>query len=406
MKPIKLKNSVMHYPWGTADFIPDLLGIDNYEGEPYAELWMGTHPRGESVALEDGRPVSDIIKSDPQNILGKKTINRFGDSLPFLFKVLSAGSPLSIQAHPNKKQAEEGFERENMASIPLDAYNRNYRDNNHKPEIICALTPFTAMCGFRTSQEINTLFEGTGSKKYKRYLYPALNPAEEKEEPAVLKNFFSTYMSFEKEMKRELIEEVLSWATGESSREAELVRKFAELYPGDSGVLSPLFLNVFSLNKGEALFQGPGELHAYVDGTGIELMANSDNVLRGGMTPKNVDLDELLKVLNFGAGKPTLITGKEIKECLFSYETGAQEFLLERAVLGAGCDAIEVKLDSAQIVLCVQGSGKLEYSGGSIDIFKGDSIFIPFALRRYTLTGTAECYISSVPVTSELDGDE
>lgn len=389
----------MHYPWGTVDFIPDLLGINNSDGEHYAELWMGTHPRGESVTLEDGQPVSDIIKSDPESILGKKTLDKFGGSLPFLFKVLSAGSPLSIQAHPNKKQAEEGYERENRASVPLDAYNRNYRDNNHKPEIICALTPFTAMCGFRTSQEINTLFAGTGSQLYREFLYSLLNPAEEKAEPAILKDFFSTYMVLEEEIKRDLIEEVLSWAKGEGIREAELVRKFAELYPGDSGVLSPLFLNVFSLKKGEALFQGPGELHAYVEGTGIELMANSDNVLRGGMTPKNVDLDELLNILDFGAEKPTVITGKERKKCLFSYKTEAEEFLLERAVLDGSCGAVEVTCDSAQIVLCVQGNGILDYQGGSVEFAKGDSILIPFTAHSYTLRGAAECFISSVPVT-------
>ncbi len=395
MNIVKLKNTVQHYSWGTKDFIPGLLGIDNLDGEPFAELWMGSNPRGESLVEEKGSavPLSELISRSADDVLGKNVSAKFGGSLPFLFKVLSAGTPLSIQAHPDKKAAEEGFRRENELGIPLDAFNRNYKDDNHKPEIICALTPFTAMCGFRSPSEIDSMFSETGSTFYGNQLAPLLKDRTTNG----LRSFFTRYMKLSRDEVSLIIGEVITWAEKEESPEARLIVEFSKLHPGDHGVLSPLFLNVFELKPLQALYQGPGELHAYVRGSGIELMANSDNVLRGGMTSKNVDVDELLKILNFNFGKPQIIEAAEKAPCEFFYDTPVGEFLLERIYLDDSCSGVQRFPASAEIIICTEGRGEIKTDDYGLSFFRGDSFFIPASVSSYNLEGSFECFAASVP---------
>ncbi len=393
MRIEKLKNTVQHYPWGTTDYIPALLGVENRDNTPYAELWMGDHPRGPS-SLEKGsgsQSLREYIHQSPGKILGEKTAAAYGDSLPFLFKVLSAADPLSIQAHPDKKQAEEGFLRENRAGIPLDAYKRNYRDTNHKPEIICALTPFTAMCGFKKREEIDALFTATGSKVYGDYLKKILTS----DEPAALPRFFRAYLEMEPSILGTLLKEVIAGIKGKTDIESRLVVDFYKRNGTDPGVLAPFYLNVFELKPGEALFQGPGELHAYVKGTGIELMANSDNILRGGMTSKNIDREELLNILTWNEGRPEILKGVPVSPCVFRYESPVKEFLLKRILLEKGC---AVSLDtgtSAQIFLSISGGGTLLSGGQSVSFSKGESFFLPAALPSCTVQGEGEFFTAS-----------
>ncbi len=395
MKIMKLRNTVQHYSWGTKDFIPGLLGIDNKSGEPFAELWMGSNPRGESLVEEDGSevPLSEVISRCADDVLGRNVSERFGGGLPFLFKVLSAGTPLSIQAHPDKKAAEEGFRRENDLGIPLDAFNRNYKDDNHKPEIICALTPFTAMCGFRSPEEIHSMFSETGSVFYGNHLAPLLKEGTENG----LRRFFTRYMKLSGDEAGRIIEEVISWAEKGESAEARLIVEFSKLHPGDRGVLAPLFLNVFELEPLQALYQGPGELHAYVRGSGIELMANSDNVLRGGMTGKNVDVDELLRILTFNFGKPQIIEAEEKAPCEFFYDTPVGEFMLERIYLDDSCSGVRRAPVSAEIFICTEGSGVIKADDYGLSFSRGDSFFIPASVSSYDLEGRFECFAASVP---------
>ncbi len=397
MRIEKLSNPVQHYSWGTTDFIPGFLGLENKDKKPFAELWMGDHIRGtSSVIIENEKiPVTDFIKTDPENILGRDTVLSFGKSLPFLFKILSAGSPLSIQAHPNKKQAEEGFKRENERGIPLDAFNRNYRDSNHKPEILCALTPFTAMCGFRESGEIDNLFSITGSDLYKEYLKNSLVSHKDN----ALRVFFTKYMNLDKVSISRLIKEIIRWARNDNSSEAGLISEFYEIYGDDPGVLAPLFLNVFELQPGEALYQGPGELHAYVRGTGIELMANSDNVLRGGMTSKNVDTGELLNILSFNGGKPKILNAIQESPCIYKYTTEVNEFILKKIIPVNGCPAHVQNRVSVEIFLCTKGKGSIRSDKELVYFSRGDSYIIPAAIPSYTVEGEGECFIASVPET-------
>ncbi len=401
MKIEKLRNAIQHYSWGTVDYIPNLLGINNDDRIPFAELWMGDHPRGVSVIDTGTGEISlkEYISRFPEKALGKEIAAMYGDALPFLFKVLSAASPLSIQAHPNKSQALEGFRRENKMGIPLDAFHRNYRDDNHKPEIICALTPFTAMCGFRRREKIDELFSKTESSIYTKYLKALLSSGK----PDSLRTFFTAYMNLDPPVLGRLIEEVLSGVKNDIMLESRLITEFHALKGTDPGVLAPFFLNIFELKPGEALFQGPGELHAYVRGTGIELMANSDNVLRGGMTSKNIDKEELLKILTYKEDTPVLLKGIETSPCVFQYKTPVKEFVLRRLELENDCPVSLGNSCSAQIFLSISGKGTFHTDGETLSFSKGESFFLPAFLKECTVMGNGECFVASAAEAEKAD---
>ncbi len=398
MQLLKLINQVQNYSWGSTDYIPALLGED-FNGAHCAELWMGDHPRGPSSVIVDNRKIllDKLITQNPKLILGND-ISRFGSHLPFLFKVLSATSPLSIQAHPNKIQAETGFQDENLRNIPLDSFNRNYKDNNHKPEIICALTKFTAMCGFRNINVIVEKFNVLNSQVFNNLFKNCFENGVENK----VKLFFSTLMTLDGTDLNNLIDSALSWAGKDESPEASLVKKFAALYRNDPGVLSPLFLNVFNLKPGEALYQGAGELHAYVEGTGIELMANSDNVLRGGLTHKNIDVPELLKILDFNYTDKSILTPKEIKPGIFEYETVSSEFVLKNYRVD-NKKLLEVNNNSSvEIILCIKGNAVIHSKAGDFPVAGGESFIIPSSSGSYTLSGSADIYSAGIPGTKKV----
>jgi mannose-6-phosphate isomerase len=336
----KLRNHIKYYDWGSPDFIPRLMRFAG-NGKPYAEMWMGSHAGSSSqVSLPSGEmSLGELVAGDPRRYLGEKTAERYG-ALPFLFKLLAAEKPLSIQAHPNLAQAREGFERENRAGLAQDAPNRSYRDSNHKPEIICALTPFTGMCGFRSPDEIRRLLVAfldsvsvPMSVPVREDFAPLLQALETPNPTAALRNFLAILFNLSGAVKNALTEFVLS-TEGAENYEWELMRNFARLYPGDPAVIAPLYLNVFRLEPGEAFFLKAGILHAYVYGFGIELMADSDNVLRGGLTSKYVDIPELMKVLDFNPLKPQIIKPEADCSC-FTYPAPCEEFSLT-VIRGAG----------------------------------------------------------------------
>ncbi|GHU55832.1 hypothetical protein FACS189442_3860 [Spirochaetia bacterium] len=313
----KLKNQVKHYEWGSPKWIPQLLGVENAAGEPWAELWMGVHPGAPSQALlNTGNGNTEIalgslIAQNPQRYLGREAEESFG-TLPFLFKLLAAAKPLSIQAHPSREQARAGWRRENGQGLAPDSPNRNYKDDNHKPEIICALSPFTALCGFREPAEIAALLEYffgaiMDGPQGLRGLKAALAEPGDQANPAAplpLKSFLKALFSLSAETRQELTGYILKTAgavpadavcpSKKFEAEWKNMVRFAELYPGDPGIIAPLYLNLLKLAPGDAIYLNAGVLHAYIDGFGVELMANSDNVLRGGLTPKHVDVDELI----------------------------------------------------------------------------------------------------------------
>ncbi len=291
MRTIKLlKNTIQKYAWGSPTAIPELLGEQNPSHEPRAELWMGAHPKAPSFVNFDGQWLSltELIAKYPQEILGNDVALAFNNKLPYLFKVLAAAKPLSIQAHPSLNQAKEGFERENDRGIALDAPNRNYKDDNHKPECICALSPFWAMYGFRNIPDILALM----GKNCPVGLAGELDLLKKQPDSRGLKRFFTDLMTMDSQRQKRVVDEAVQNANQYSDEDFAFhwMTRLADEYPTDIGILAPLLLNLIELKPGEALFLPAGEFHAYLEGVGMELMANSDNVLRGGLTAKHIDV--------------------------------------------------------------------------------------------------------------------
>jgi mannose-6-phosphate isomerase len=347
MTAYKLDNTVKHYAWGSPDRIPRLLGRENPEREPWAELWMGTHREGPSTTVLNGKTVA----------LSELT------ELPFLLKFLAAETPLSIQAHPDLNQAREGFERENKAGIAPSDPKRNYKDPNHKPEILCALTPFTAMAGFREPAETAAFLEGLEGAGALR---------------AALDRGYGEFLLFLFALSKEERAALSVAALRASRRRPEeawrLCGEFARLYPGDPGILSPLYLNVLELKPFDAIFIRAGLFHAYVRGFGMECMANSDNVLRGGLTPKHIDPEELFRVLSFEPCKPELLKPVPLSAAAgcYGYKTPCGEFSLF-LLRGTG-GAAELKAPGGAIVAAYEGTVTIP---PDITLRPGESAYIP-----------------------------
>jgi mannose-6-phosphate isomerase len=391
-----LKNVIQEYAWGSHTAIADLLGTASPSDMPQAELWMGAHPKAPSVVKYEGKEISlaELIRRHPEDILGKAAAEKFGSQLPYLFKVLAAAKPLSVQAHPDKNQAVAGFERENEMNIPLNAPNRNYRDAHHKPECICALTPFWALNGFRNIPEILSLTEKICPKQLEK------ETAELLKHPGSsgLKDFFFGLMTMDPEQQQQIIANALVNAQKytEDDPVCKWITALHDAYPSDIGVLSPIFLNLICLEPGEAMFLPAGELHSYLDGLGIELMANSDNVLRGGLTPKHIDVPELLKVLNFEERDIAVLLPEAISDYEKVYPGSAEEFVLSVIHLEPGMDAV-FHPKSVEILLCIQGQGKIIHQNQAIEIRKGASAIVPASAGDYCIEGELVIYKASVP---------
>ena len=395
-----LKNTIQEYAWGSIRAIPDLLGRKNSKNRPQAELWMGAHPKAPSLAYHNGQWISllQLITQEPENILGKKVAERFNNRLPFLFKVLAAAKPLSIQAHPNRHQARTGFQRENAQKIPLEAAHRNYRDDNHKPECICALTQFWALSRFRKIPKILTYLQQLNL----RQLGEMLTEFKQLPTPQGLQRFYTTLMSLKRDQKKRIVAEALKNARNMAAEHPvfEWMIKLADHYPQDTGVLSPLFLNLICLEPGQAVYLDAGELHAYLEGLGIELMANSDNVLRGGLTPKHVDVPELLRVLNFEGQDITLLTPETSVANEMSYPSPAAEFVLSVISLNKGSVYQSPRQRNVEIIICTQG--KLTIADRDLQtethLPQGTSAIVPASVGHYSLKGEGICYKAGVPL--------
>jgi mannose-6-phosphate isomerase len=385
MKKISiLKNPVQNYAWGSMTFIQQIMGDPVSADKPQAELWMGVHSKA------------------PSQVLFAK---KFSNKLPFLFKVLAAAKPLSIQAHPNRDQAREGFARENEMKISLDAPNRNYRDENHKPEMICALTPFWVLSGFRRIGDVIELAERIAAPDLKDKLLPLRGEPEAEG----LKEFFTTLMTMDKGAQRQLVSQVVDYSERPSATHGilEWVMKLHQAYPGDIGVLSPIFMNVLRLEPGEALYTPTGRLHAYLEGAGMEhlegagmeLMANSDNVLRGGLTAKNIDVPALLKILNFTHNEVDILEPERRQSGENIYRTPAKEFSLSVISVGKGSIFESPQKRSVEIMACLEGDALVTDLGNGEDLSltKGAVIIIPAAVENYRIEGDATLYKASVP---------
>ncbi|MFY9706031.1 MAG: mannose-6-phosphate isomerase, class I [Desulfobacterales bacterium] len=397
-----LKNTIQPYAWGSHTAIAELLGMRPEPDSPQAELWMGAHPKAPSLVAVDAEWVSleEHIERYPQEMLGRRTADMFHNKLPFLFKVLAAAQPLSLQAHPSITQARQGFERENAQGIPLDAPQRNYRDANHKPECICALTPFWALHGFRKIPEILALGSRLGLAVFEDLLKVLQNRPDAKG----LRSFFQALMTLSPAKRALLTEQAAKIALTFASNDP-VYRWMGELgkaYPGDIGVFGPILLNLILLQPGQALYLPAAELHAYLEGTGIELMANSDNVLRGGLTPKHVDIAELLRVLNFEERTAHVLTPRSTAGGEHVYECPAREFVLSTITVVSKTTYFSPTVRGIEILLCTAGSGKItdQGTGEEVALPKGRAVLVPAAVRGYVLEGEAVVFKAAVPINN------
>ena len=331
----KMKNPIQTYAWGSRTAIARLLGQASPTTEPQAELWMGAHPKSPSEIQFDGRwrPLLELIDRYPDELLGRRVVDRFDRSLPYLFKVLAAAEPLSIQAHPDAQQAMEGFGRENRQGLSLADPRRNYRDDRPKPECMCALTPFVGLCGFRSPEAIMTL----GQPVWPKTEAPALEILRNGKNNKALQDFFQLLMQMDPDRRAALAHHVADGAARMESPSDVFrwIDRLHQKYPGDVGVLSPLILNLITLQPGQAVFLPPRQLHAYLDGLGIEVMANSDNVLRGGLTPKHIDVPELVKILDFHPYNPKILSPQYQTETEGFYDSLTDTFRLSQLIVTA-----------------------------------------------------------------------
>jgi mannose-6-phosphate isomerase len=400
---LALDNPIQNYAWGSTTALAELMGR-TATGKPEAELWIGAHPKAPS-RLSDGRSLLEGIQSDTRGTLGDAVSAEFDGRLPFLLKVLAVATPLSLQAHPNLAQARDGFAREERAHVPLSAPERNYKDANHKPELLCALGPFEALSGFRAPAQAIAALQELGLERSELAHKLAASEAEP------LRFAFDYLMSLQGEQRARCLTEIVT----ASARAAESHSPFAasyrwvvtlaEYYPGDIGAACSLLLNYLALEPFEAVYLEAGRLHAYLKGVGVELMANSDNVLRGGLTPKHVDVAELTRVLRFDDQliQPTptrVVDGGEVQ-----YRTPAREFALSRIELD-GAPSFVAHANGPELLLCTRGSVEVSALGSSavsslptaasLRLRRGASCFIPAALGGYTIAGRGQVFRASV----------
>ncbi len=397
-----LENEIMDYAWGSREAIPQLLGTKSPSEKPQAELWMGAHPKAPSTVLMERGSLSllELIQKNAPLILGSSISDHFKGKLPFLFKVLAAATPLSIQAHPNLEQAREGYAREESEKIPIDAPNRNYKDRNHKPEIICALTPFWALKGFRTAEQMLALLGELNCKS----LEIALKTFRANPSPDGLRQFFKGLLTLSRHERDVVIEEAVKAASGMANPTNEIrwLLTLHRHYSQDIGILSVMILNLIQLQPGEAISMEAGELHAYLAGVGIELMANSDNVLRGGLTPKHIDVPELLRVLKFTESEVTVIRPKKNDIGGRIYGTPFREFLLSSIELEENKLYTGERVRSIEIWIVIRGKVLITDLLGAPDLKAkmGQVFLISSSVSQYTIRGTAMLYRATVPPVS------
>jgi mannose-6-phosphate isomerase len=365
-----LENPVQEYAWGSHTVIADLLGRPSPTERPQAELWIGAHPAAPS-RLPAGPSLEEHIAADPEGTLGPAALARFGPRLPFLLKVLAIAAPLSLQVHPDREQAERGYAAE---QAPPGDPARNYKDDWPKPELLCALTDVHALCGLRDPRESAELL---GKMPALRPLVDLLTAGD----------------------VRAAVRTVLTWPEPErvvpeaAAVAGEPYSSLAERYPADMGVILAMLLNEVRLAPGQAMYVPPRVPHAYLSGTAVELMAGSDNVLRAGLTPKHVDVPELLTVASFDPGHPDVLdpvrtAGEEV------YLTPAPEFRLSRVDAANG---VVLPAGGPQLLLCADGRMELCRDGRTTELTRGRAAFAEHRGGPIEVGGSGVLFRASLP---------
>lgn len=389
-----LKGKVQHYAWGGNQYIPNLLGL-SVNNEPHAEYWLGTHKKAPSSAIIHSKKANleDLILNSPVETLGREVDQRFG-RLPFLFKILDVKKMLSIQVHPTKQQAEAGFEAENKKGIALDAPNRNYKDDNHKPEIMVALSDFWLLHGFKPEEQLKTILAKYESFGVLLSIF----------ESGGLKALYEKVMKMTDDEAHQILQPVIggilpkyrSESLEKSSEEYWAAKAYLEMQlpedPYDRGIFSIFLFNLVEIKEGNAVFQDAGIPHAYLEGQNVELMANSDNVLRGGLTPKHIDVDELLKLVKYEFTEPKIISGTETDQSTEKkYISPAPDFELSQISLSHN-QTYSNKAKTAEILLVLDGETQVSSSNEMINLKQGQAV-VTFCGDEYHVVSNSSATI-------------
>lgn len=413
----RLDNTTRPYAWGSVTAIPELLGTP-LTGGPQAELWLGAHPASPSVVdsgPERGRGLDAVVAADPAGVLGAASVAAFGPELPFLMKVLAAAQPLSLQVHPSEEQARAGFAAEESAGVPVDSPRRNYKDRHHKPEMILALSPFVALSGFRRPGEARADLRAILGSPAPGSVHAALDRAlAQPDEDAALHDALTLLLGGGREvvaLASMLVREsragsfVAAGTTGPGARTADTVRLLATYYPSDPGVAVAVLLNRVDLAPGQALYLDAGNVHAYLRGLGIEVMASSDNVLRGGLTPKHVDVPELERVVVFRPVDPYRVVPEDrgtgdTHDVLYAPPVGEFRLQVIRAPAGA---VVAVEHHGPSLVLVSAGSATLTAGDADLAVDRGRSAFVGADEPAPTLTAGPDGVTAYVTTTGAHD---
>ena len=413
-RAIRLRGVVQHYEWGGVRFIPELLGRRNDGGRPFAELWIGAHPKAWSQAElgDEWVGLDRLVAGAPEAVLGRRAVHRFGGRFPFLLKILDARSMLSIQVHPSLRQARAGFAREEAAGIPPDSPLRNYRDDNHKPEVQVALSEFWLLHGFRPPEQIA---EALATVPELGPLFPDFSGRLERSRGGagarrgLLRELYGRILSLPQDTVDARLGPLLArlerrggW--DKSLPEYWLVQAFRLFPPAaghyDRGLLSFYLLNLVRLAPGQGTFQPAGTPHAYLEGVNVELMANSDNVLRGGLSSKHVDAAELLRTLSFESGSPEVLEARPVSATESVYLSPAREFRLSRIEVSPGRPHRGGAGHGADCLIVLEGEADLRSAERTLPLARGAASLIPSGLA-YAVegpTGRAVLYRATVPV--------
>ncbi|MGN5734547.1 mannose-6-phosphate isomerase, class I [Arthrobacter psychrochitiniphilus] len=399
---LHLANTPRDYAWGSTTAIAEFMGRTP-SGAPEAELWFGAHAGSPSLVMNDGgiqESLASVIEADPRHALGADLAERRGQ-LPFLLKLLAANSALSLQAHPSPQQAREGFAREEAAGIPVDANFRNYRDDSAKPELVVAISEsFHALSGFRPWQEVLRLLDallGADMEMPGQGSVALLAGILKGEEP--LREAVAVLLGGEQpEEVAALVTRVCALALSKDLLATEFAPSFRTVtqleaaYPGDPGIVLSLLLNRVTLARGEALFLDAGNIHAYLNGLGIELMSSSDNVLRGGLTRKHIDVPALLSVLNFTPMEPPLLVASQGSHGVTTYDAGAADFLLHH-IQGPA----RVSITGPAIALAQDGEVTLSGGQSQTRLARGEAVFVTPDEETIVVSGNGLIWLATTP---------
>lgn len=399
-KVYRLKGKVQHYAWGGSDYLPHLLGFSNTEGTPCAEYWMGAHDKAPAQVATDGEEwhsVNQVIGANPEKALGTEVFHAF-HRLPYLFKILDVKDMLSIQVHPDKQHAVEEFRRENQEGIPLDDPRRNYKDDNHKPELMIALGDFWLLHGFKTENELAATMEEypefagllkTFMEHGYEALYQEVMTMDQEQVNATLQPILDRIVPLYRRGELPKSEEDF-WAA-----RAKLI--FNQEGKIDRGIFSIYFFNLLHLKTGEAIFQDAGVPHAYLEGQNVEIMANSDNVLRGGLTVKHIDVPELLKHVKCRATQPAILKGTNTETGGRVYKTPAPDFEISQIDLKKG-ERAHFRANTTEIIFALRGAASVATTN-LLELASGEAavVFAQWEVEIRSEEG-ATLFRASVPV--------